>query len=528
MKERRPSMPFVCRWSTIVFFFFAGCATLPKDFNATPSTAPSREEKTTLREIFKPDSEAHPGQSGFVLLNTGRDAFLSRIALTETAERGIDAQYFIWNGDRCGTILMQRLVKAADRGVRVRLLLDDLTTHGKDLAMVALNQHPNIEIRLFNPLGRRYYLGLFRTMSLAFHAGRMTNRMHNKIFAVDNQIAILGGRNIGDEYFGLDKRSNFRDMDLLIIGKDVGDISSAFDGYWNSPWSIPYEVYKKKVLSDKSLKKKMEKLEKEFVQKEKNFPYPLDWSREAVLKILGDNRSAFVWGKSEVVCDPPDKAWKKAKRGESKSEVLNTLIDVGQAAKKDMLIISPYLIISDEAVKKFGQTVQRGVSVRILTNSLKSTDAVPVVAMYRTFRKDLMKQGPQLYEMRPDAGSRALYSLDPMMKKRMSLHAKAVVYDQETVFIGTFNIDPRSEYLNTEVGLLVYSPEFAKKVTEAIQFDLLPENSYRLRVTPKGKDVEWVCVEKGKEKIYSTDPHAGPWIRFEAWFLSLLPIKNQL
>jgi len=513
-------------FSCIAMSSLSGCATLPKNFPATVSHAISQQETTALGNLVKPETAQHPEESGFFILNNGREAYMSRLALAETAERTIDCQYFIWNGDASGVILFKRLLKAADRGVRVRILLDDMTTLGRDLGLAAANQHPNIEIRLFNPLGRRYYLGFIRTLSLAFHAGRMTNRMHNKIFNVDNQIAIVGGRNIGDEYFGLDKKSNFRDLDLMAAGPIVDDISRTFDEYWNSPWSVPFEVFKTQIPSEKKLEKMMKRLQADYEKLAHEFPYPLDIQKEPVLAVLSSLRSQFMWSSAEVVSDPPGKAWKKATRGGSKSEIVNKLERTARNYHNDILIISPYFIIPDKSIEEYGRAVQSGISLRVLTNSLRSTDAVPVVAMYRKTRKKLLQKGVQLFEIRPDAAARSEYAASPNTDARLGLHAKAAVFDRKTVFVGTFNIDPRSEYLNTEVGLLVHSPELGEKLASLIESDLAPQNSYALRL--KGNDVEWVCEEGGAQKTYSSDPLASPWLRFEAWFLGLLPISGQL
>jgi cardiolipin synthase C len=505
---------------------FLGCAALPKDFKATVSMAISQSAVTALGNLIQPEAAKHPGQSGFLILNIGRQAFGARLGLADTAERTIDCQYFIWNGDSSGMILMQRLLKAAERGVRVRLLLDDITSHGKDLGLAALNLHPNIEIRLFNPLGRRYYSGLFRTLSMTFHASRMTNRMHNKIFAVDNQVAIVGGRNIGDEYFGLNKRSNFRDLELLTMGPLVNDVSHAFDAYWNSPWSVPFEIYKTKLPSKKKQEKMFKQFQQNFVKLESEFPYPIDLEKERILEILSSLNKDVIWSKAEVVCDPPGKAWKKAERGTKTSEIANKLENLVKESKDNILIVSPYFIMSDENINRMGDVDKKGISMRVLTNSLRSTDAVPVVAMYRKTRKKLLKNGVQLYEIRPDAASRSEYIAAPNSTARLGLHAKTVVFDRKKVFVGTFNIDPRSEYLNTEVGLLVDSAELSKRITSFIESDLKPQNSYKLRLN--GSNVEWVCEGENGQRIYASDPLASPWLRFKAWVLGLLPISGQL
>lgn len=512
-----------------LFFFgiivFNGCATLPKNFSATPSTAISQDEQTTLKATLTPALNAHPKLSGFYLLDKAEDGFVSRIALADVAEKSIDAQYFIWAGDAAGIILMDRIYKAALRGVRVRILMDDITSQGKDMSLGALNNHPNVQIRVFNPLGHRFAGTISRSIAMAVHVGRMTRRMHNKIFVVDNQVAVVGGRNIGDDYFGLSKKSNFRDMDVMAAGPVAMDVSAKFDEFWNSQWSIPLEVLKVKAPSKKKVEKKLARFEKEFQKKLKVFPYPLDFKREAVLKELENLHSQFVWGTAEVVGDHPDKSYEQAKPGETKSAVAARLEIVAAACKKDVLTISPYLILSPIAIKNAGELAHRGPHVRILTNSMMSTDALPVVAKYKGSREELLKGGVELFEIRPDAKNSPRQSA--YSEARHSLHAKVSVFDRKDVFVGSFNLDPRSENLNTEVGLLVHSPELSDQVASTVEDDLRPVNSWKLELTTKEK-ILWKGEKDGKDIQFKKDPYSTWWTRFKVGFLSILPMKGQL
>lgn len=505
--------------------FLVGCATLPKDFSATPSTAISQDENTALKSALQPSLNTHSGLSGFYLLDEAKDAFLSRIAMADAAEKTIDAQYFIWAGDAAGIILMDRLIKAADRGVRVRILLDDVTSHGKDMGLGALNKHPLIEIRVFNPLGHRYTGNVSRSLSMAFHVGRMTRRMHNKLFAADNQVAIVGGRNIADDYFGLSKKSNFRDMDLMAVGPMVREASAKFDEFWNCSWSVPMEVLGVKPPTQKQYDKMMGRIQKYFAAEFKKFPYPLDFSREAVMSELKKKRSQFVWAKAEVVGDPPGKSWAPSEPGKTRSTVAARVTEVAQESKSDILLCSPYLIMSPGAIEKIGEFKKDGVRVRILTNSMMSTDALPVVAHYKGLREKLIEAGVDLYEMRPDAENSSRHSA--FTQARHSLHAKVAVFDRQDVFVGTYNIDPRSENLNTEVGLLVHSPTLSEQVAQSLEDDLGPKNSWTLELTPQ-KELLWKGEKDGKEIVFKKDPYAGFWKRFWAGFLSILPIKEQL
>jgi putative cardiolipin synthase len=510
----------------ILLWLCSACATLPKDFSATPSHAIPPDTSTTLQKFIAPSSEAHPGRSGFLVLDAAPDAFLARLALADMAEKTLDAQYFIWNRDSAGIILMDRLYRAADRGVRVRLLLDDTTSGGKDWVLGALNAHPNIEIRLFNPLGRRFKTGVSRTISMGLHVGRMTNRMHNKTYIVDNQFVIVGGRNIADEYFGLNQKANFRDMDLLGGGPVAADVSTMFDGYWNSPWSIPLEAVGVKAPSPASVEKKSRKFKAVLEKMMKNFPIPLDFGKDDLIARLNDLRSHFVWASSEVVGDDPGKSFEPRAPGAAASPIVNRLTQVGAEAKKEILVVSPYFILDQTDYSPVGNRVRGGLTIKILTNSMASTDALPVVAMYKGQRPGLLAEGVHLYEYRDDAASQR-HVADPRNKARRGLHAKLTVFDRESVFVGTYNIDPRSQYLNTEVGLLVHSPELARQVADSVEKDLAPENSWRLSLDEK-KKVLWVGETDGEEVRFSKDPHTRFWKRFLAGFFSFLPIKGQL
>lgn len=511
--------------SFLAIALLVGCATLPKDFPATPSTAISQDENTVLKSALQPSLNAHAGLSGFYLLDEARDAFLARIALADTAEKTIDAQYFIWSGDAAGIILMDRLIKAADRGVRVRILLDDITSHGKDMGLGAINKHPLIEIRVFNPLGHRYVGNVSRTLSMMFHVGRMTRRMHNKLFAVDNQVAIVGGRNIADDYFGLSKKSNFRDMDLMAVGPTVGEASTKFDEFWNCSWSVPMEVLGVKPPTQKQYDKMMVQIQKYFAKEFKKFPYPLDFSREAIMGELEKIRSQFIWAKAEVVGDSPGKSWESSVLGKTRSTVAARVTTVAKEAKSDILLCSPYLIMSPESINKIGEFVKEGVRVRILTNSMMSTDALPVVAHYKGLREKLIEADVGLYEMRPDAENSPRHSA--FTQARHSLHAKVAVFDRQDVFVGTYNIDPRSENLNTEVGVLVHSSVLSEQVAKSLEEDLRSVNSWTLELNPK-KELRWKGEKDGKEIEFKKDPYAGFWKRFWVGFLSILPIKDQL
>ncbi len=511
----------------------AGCATIPKNFQQVPSTAYQYPERTELGQFFASSTEQRTGKSGFLLLNEGKVAILARIALADMAEKTIDMQYYIWEDDASGWLLMERAMRAAQRGVRVRILVDDITLSGRDFKMAAaLNAHfPNMEFRLYNPFSRRYRLRILRAFELIGNVSRLNHRMHNKIFAVDNQVAIVGGRNIGDTYFGADHKINYRDFDLFMAGPIAAKVSTSFDTYWNSKWAVPLEAFKEIKPSQKDIDRAKKRLKENTAKFEKVYPYQLDVSRQEIVKRLREIRGELIWAKAEVLYDSPD----KGRTTEQQSGVPERLAKLAREVQHDLLIESLYFIPSKLMLKRMGEMTGRGVNVRFLTNSLASTDVTIVQAAYAKYRDTLLNSGVRLYELRPDAESRKLHVANQNSSSKLSLHAKVVVFDKEKVFVGTLNLDPRSIVLNTEVGILVHSPELALKIIEDLEVDFQAQNSWRLeleRDAIQGVDEEevylvWITEKNGKEKRYYREP-AGFWRKLKAAFLSLLPVEDQL
>ncbi len=504
-----------------------GCSSLPKDYDAPSTSAVTQDSSSSFGQLFKPAYEAHPDKSAFYLLDTAKSAYLARIAIAEVAEKTIDAQYYEWKGDTAGIILANRLRLAAERGVRVRILLDDLTSYGHDRGLAVLNSHPNMEIKLFNPLGRRHISSLSRNLSMTVQLDRMTNRMHNKIFAVDNHVAIMGGRNIGDIYFGLSDKFNFRDMDLFAAGPIATEISESFDHYWNSPWAVPLEEVGIKIPPEKKLAKLRDRMEASYEAELTRFPYPLDFDKKDVLKHLEEIEADFIWAEGEVLSDPVGKSMNDEIGKESPSPIILRLRELGENVKNEALFVSPYLILTRAEIESLTRYIQKGITFKILTNSMITSNSMPVIAHYRKTRKRILETGAQLYEVRPDAVARERHSAHPELNIKHSLHAKIVVLDRKHVFIGTFNLDPRSRYLNTEVGLLVHSPVLSEQVAQSIEKDLQPVNSWRLSLKDQNQ-LQWTGVIDGEEIHYTSDPKPGFMRRLKSGFFSVLPIKGQL
>jgi len=502
--------------------FFGGCATtIPKDIERPVSTAFSYPEETELGRFFESELQAHPGSSGIVLLPTGEWGFRARTGLANQAEQTIDLQYYIWETDTAGNILAERILRAADRGVRVRMLLDHVTTKDTDFKFARMDQHPNIDIRLFNPFANRG----FHALEFMFSLERLNHRMHNKAFIVDNAMAIVGGRNIGDNYFGVDTAANFRDLDLAVVGPVVQDVSRSFDKYWNSEFAVPISFIIKERLPEEEFLEKKEKLYS-WVKEVQGYPYPIDTSSDVVMAKLEEFRGDFIWAPAKALYDEPDKL------ETDEEDVADHLIQLGQDKDHEVMIEAAYMIAGPEGVERARLNNERGIRQRLLTNSLATNDVAAAHAGYAKYRYDLLRNGLELYELRPDAKSvRNNWRLLAGTSKA-SLHTKAFVVDRRFVAIGSFNVDPRSIALNTETVILVDSPELAAQVLAYMDEGVQPNNSYRVVLeVDEEADAErlvWITEVDGKEVRYYSEPEVGLWRRFSTWFMGLLPLEKHL
>lgn len=513
--------------------FLAGCASLPTDYPREPSTALSDTETTTLGRVIVPESARHPGLSGFHPLSNGLDAYAARLAFADAAERSLDVQYYLFHRDVTGYMLVERLLRAADRGVRVRVLVDDMDMGGRDAGLAALDLHPNIHIRLFNPFPSRS----MRTLNFVTHLGTVTRRMHNKSFTIDNQVTIVGGRNVGDEYFEAAEGTNFGDMDVLAVGPVVREVSQAFDLYWNSPLAVPVSVLAPE--GDPDLLEWQRKALAAELQKQATSPYADRLRSSDFVRALERSDLRLYWGQAQLLYDLPQKVLKDP--GDSSTHMGPQLGAFLKQARSELLIVSPYFVPGDEAVAEMGRMVQRGVRVRILTNSLAATDVAAVHAGYARYREALLKAGVELYEMRPvpstgssgdrGKGSRLAGS------SRASLHAKTADVDRERLFVGSANFDPRSDVLNTEMGIVFDNRELGEAFARWFDEDL-QKIAYRVELervedplTPPGDEYRLVWIEgRGEQarRLYGPEPEASAWRRAQVWLLSFLPIEGQL
>jgi putative cardiolipin synthase len=499
----------------LIGLVLAGCATLPKEYPRHPSTAITDYTATSLDQLFEEAAAQHPGESGFAIIPNGRQAFTDRVALADLAEKSLDLQYYIWERDETGRILAERVVRAADRGVRVRVLLDDINLTGRDAPIAALDAHPNIEIRIFNPFAHRGA----RLFDFAIDMARVNHRMHNKIMVADNAVAIVGGRNIGNDYFEVATDANFRDLDIAAAGPVVRDISNVFDHFWNSDWAVPVSALVERPYTASDLQATLRSFRERIA--EDRYPYPLDQDVAALRADLTSIRDNFIWAPGKIVWDDP----KDIKAGVEHGKMYKAFFHKLDTLRKELLIESAYFVVRDRGVAKAKQLHDRGVKIRVLTNSLASNDVLAAHAGYAKRRKDLVANGVELYELRPDAGGIKKKVLSGQSKA--ALHTKAMVFDRESVFIGSFNLDPRSADLNTEAGLYVESPELAAQVIKYMDEGVRPENSYRVRLDENGNLV-WVTQVNGMEVRFHQDPETGFWDRFMSGFIGLLPVESQL
>jgi len=508
--------------SLLLCLLLTACATsVPRDYERIDSRAYEYPENTLLGRFFGPELAAHPGKSGIILVPTGEWGFRSRAGLANAAEQTLDVQYYIWEADTAGKVLVERLLRAADRGVRVRMLLDHFTVRDVDFKFAQVDQHPNIEIRLFNPYANR----TFRNFEFLTSFSQLNHRMHNKAFIADNAMAVVGGRNIGDNYFGVDSAANFRDLDMAMAGPVVQEVSRSFDEYWNSDLVVPVSAIIEEKLSAEELKERKEALYR-WVGDMQDFPYPIDTTCNVVLDRMKALRSEFIWAYAQALYDDPDKLASK------EEAVADRLLQLGSDKQHEVAIEAAYVIPGPAGVERTRLNNERGFRQRLFTNSLATNDVAAAHAGYAKYRRDLIRNGMELYELRPDAGSvKKNWSL-LAGRSRASLHTKAFVVDRGIVVIGSFNVDPRSITINTEIVIMVESTELAARVLAYMDAGVLPENSYRVILEPggawTGEQLVWITEKDGKEVRYYSEPETGVWQRFTAWFMGLLPIEDQL
>ncbi len=481
--------------AAVLAFLMSGCVGLPRHVEKYHSEALPDAQSTSLGRLAA--AEQGSNLSGIHLLSSGEEALADLIALADHAERTLDIQYYIIHQDDSARMLLHHVRLAADRGVRVRVLVDDLNTAGEDRRFLHLSEHANVEVRVFNPFPGGRFAMWTRFVASATDIRRINHRMHNKLFVADNALAITGGRNIGDQYFTRDKYYNFIDLDVVAAGAIVPELSASFDAFWNSKYAYPIASVASPVSAEPA-----------------SPPIPDNGTAASVAWLGGELDSGKVqltWVPATVLADRPAKIASESSPGEEVT-FANDLATLMLSAKQELLVISPYFVPGKDGVAMFAKLVGQGVHIRILTNSLASTDSPLVHNGYSRYRVDLLKLGVELSEMRPKLGQKRA-RFHPFRNSNASLHAKALVIDQKTVFIGSMNMDARSARTNSELGLVMRSSEIARQVTNLLD-DISADGSYRLRLVDHSRQIEWSSGESGSEKTWYTDPETTRLQRF--------------
>jgi putative cardiolipin synthase len=530
-----------------------GCASLPAKVDRQPSKSLGAASETALGRIAKA-STADPELSGFRLMPTGQFALQARIELARRAQRTLDVQYYQIHNDQTGRYLLRTLRDASLRGVRVRLLMDDLYTAGEDPLLLALNAYPNVEIRLFNPFpaGRGGLLSRFAVSAHEFD--RVNRRMHNKLFIADGVMAVAGGRNIADEYFMASAGANFVDLDTFVIGAILPRLSSLFDEYWNSPRVFPLRAIVKTDQSDDELRRAFEQMtsadaapavfqitagpaEAGISQSvevagamagtpEPEAPPPNDvLGYSPIVQELDAGKLGLIWAPAQAYADSPDKSIGRVSTYggvpiDDVDSVRYNVIEMVRRARKEVVITSPYLIPGTEGIETFRSVTRRGVKFTLVTNSLAATDEPVVHTGYRRYRPEMLGLGMELYELSPVRVSRSL-RLGRFSTSIGRLHAKSAVVDRENVFIGSMNFDPRSDQHNTEMGMFISSPALAEQVLKLVAV-IRQQGAYRVSLGPNGKDLVWTTSGVGGADQIVEEPETDIWSRMMLEVLSVL------
>ncbi|KQT70037.1 MULTISPECIES: phospholipase D family protein [unclassified Aureimonas] len=462
-------------------------------------------------------SADHETESGLAAVSSNLDAFAARALSARAAGRSLDILYYVWQDDLTGHFLLRELIDAAGRGVRVRLLLDDLGAKGYDEALVTLDAHPSIEVRMFNPTRAREN-ALRRGIEMALRAFSVNRRMHNKAWIADGRVAVVGGRNIGDEYFDAAESSNFRDLDLIVTGPVLGETEAMFDAYWNSGLALPVAALSsRKALPLAELKVALDaRLADEALR-----PYAERIRERVSVFTLLDEDKLHWTTTARLVADPPEKAAGNSDGNTMMQRIVPKLL----SAKERLEIISPYFVPGAEGTAAFVDLSARGVEVSVLTNSLAATDVAAVHGGYAPYRKDLLGGGVNLFELRPFGEGPQTLSFRG--SSQASLHTKAFTVDDRLGFVGSLNFDPRSASLNTEMGILFEVPELVGVVRDLFRQETRPTDSYRVTLDAAG-DLRWTSEEGGVSVVHTREPEASLARRILARVVSWLPLESQL
>ena len=499
----------------------AGCSSVPKvDRQANASEAIPLSESTTLGRIASSYRPA-PDQSGFRLMPLGKFSLDTRVQLANRAEVSLDVQYYHFENDETGRWLLRALRDAANRGVRVRLLIDDFYTSGNDELFLAFAAHPNIQVRIFNP----FFVARNGSQNTRFVASvgewkRVNHRMHNKLFIADGAMAVIGGRNVANEYFLRSiHNDNFIDVDAFTVGWVVPPLQGLFDRYWNADAVYPIDVVMHTPLTPELLRAKFEDWTgPEITPPPEALPATDILGYGPIAEDLDDGKLGLTWAEAYVFADHPDKPFDGEAGGELQdTSVTYNVFEALRKAESELVLSSPYLVPGKVGMELLRELRSRNVHVVAMTNSLSSTDEPVVHVGYSTYREPMLELGVELYEI---SGTRVKKNrrLNLFGSSLGRLHAKLAVVDKKTIFVGSMNLDPRSATINTELGAVINSPALAREMLRIIDLDRL-QSAYRVRLRSNGGGLEWVSVDDDKESVLDEEPDSSMWQRFKAMLL---------
>ena len=521
--------------SVIIATGLAGCASqVPgRDQPRREFVGPAPHAPSVLLNPFVADGDAHPGQSGFRILSNGTDGFAVRMQLLRSATSTLDIQYYIFSADSTGTLIAAEILAAADRGVRVRLLVDDAQQTDSRQSLIALSAHENIQVRLFNPLAYRGGSTFLRSLEFVVHFPRLDFRMHNKLMVADKSVAIAGGRNVGDPYFQVDPSGQVADDDVFVAGPAVGALSATFEEFWSSPLSVGVEA----LIPHPALKTRLGHRRTELgaatrLGAEGREPYfERAESGEPLAGILAGSLP-LVWAPARVIFDSPDK--KNVVAGVAAGRLMyEPIAAAARASNVELLMVTPYFIPTAAERQLLTSLRQRNVSVRILTNSLESTTELTAHSGYVRFRPGLLRDGVDLYEVKALIGNTRGSGQTKQMSRfgNYGLHGKLIVFDDARVFIGSMNFDQRSRKLNTEIGVIIDSPTLAQETKRRFVAMTQPENAYHLEYSatePRHERLMWCTSEAGVRTCLEHEPSRSFLRHWAVEFLRILPLDSEL
>lgn len=489
------------------------------------SLALAQPESTALGARFATLAHAHSDNSGFHILNAGVDGLLVRVQMIDAAQKALDLQYFIFRGDLTGHLILDALTRAAARGVVIRLLVDDGDTLDGDEQVLALRALPGVEVRVFNPFRYRGHNHLLRALEFMGNSARLDYRMHNKLLVVDNSLALIGGRNIANEYFQIDPQFQSADDDVFVAGPVVRALSATFDDYWNNELAVPVAALTRQARAD-AAHHRHRRAQVDGVDYSARIA-----SGEPFASLL-DGRIGLVWANAQVLCDSPDK--KRADAGESGQLMAKDVVSAARAVSREFLMINPYIVPTRSESAMLYDLRDRGATVGIVTNSLQSTRDTLAYAGYTRSREDFLRHGISLYEVRAQLGTTRGSGQTPRISRygTYGLHGKLMVFDRQRIFIGSMNFDERSRHLNTEIGLIIDSPELAEQTARRFNAMAQLDNAYRpALVSASGsthEHLQWTTQEKGQTVVYQREPSPSAWRRLLVRVLAWLPVRREL